>query len=521
MTHTWTPGKIMAEGRGGMVAAQHEAAARAGVAVLEAGGNAMDAAVTATLVLSVVEPWLSGIGGGGFLLWRDGTGGSAEALDFSVRSAMGITAADYPLVPGKDGDWFDWPQVEGQRNLIGVHAICVPGTVAGLAEALARHGTIPWAQALAPAIAEADAGLEVDWFTKLCLSIDAANLAADPASAALFLRGGRAPAIGTEAAPNRLPMARKADTLRRLAEAGPEDFYTGQIARDLVADMAELGGPITLGDLAAYRPRWLAPLRGQWAGAEILAIPGLSGGPTLLDVLGRMPAASGTGPDARFHAGVADAIRAAYATRLSSLGHAAGVGSVTDPGCTTHVSVIDAAGNAVSLTNTLLSRFGAKVTSRRTGMLLNNGMMWFDPRPGQPNSIAPGVQPLANMCPLLVEMADGGTLALGAAGGRQIMPALVQILAQRLLFGRDPGQALSAPRLDASTPRITLDRRLPADTAGLVAHSHDVIVVDDVLYPVQFAIPNLIERSPDGGLQGMVHPNHPWSAALPAARRAP
>lgn len=521
MTNTWTPGKAMAEGRAGMVAAQHEIAARAGAAVLAGGGNAMDAAVTAALTLSVVEPWLSGIGGGGFLLWRDGASGTSAALDFSVRAPAGITADDYPLAPGKDGDWFDWPQVEGQRNLIGVHSICVPGTVAGLAEALARHGTISWAQALAPAIAEAEKGLLVDWFTQLCLSIDAPNLATDVTSTALFLRDGRAPSISCDDQPTRLPMTDKAHTLRQLAEAGPQDFYTGQIARDLAADMAELGGKLTRADLAAYRPHWHEVRRQPWAGAEILVMPGLSGGPTLLDVLRRMPDATGPAPDARFHAGVADAIRAAYATRLSTLGHAAGVGAATDPGCTTHVSAIDAAGNAVSLTNTLLSRFGSKVTSRRTGMLLNNGMMWFDPRRGKPNSIAPGAQPLANMCPLLVEMADGGILALGAAGGRQITPALVQILAQRLLFGHDAGQALSAPRLDASMPRIVLDRRLPADTAGLVARHHDVIVVDDLLYPVQFAVPNLIERRADGLLQGMVHPNHPWSAAVAAEGAAP
>lgn len=518
MTSTWTPGKVMAQGAGGMVAAQHKVAAQAGAAVLARGGNAMDAAVTTALVLSVVEPWLSGIGGGGFLIWRDGATGQARSLDFAMRAPLGLNPQDYPLVPGKDGDWFDWPQVEGQRNLIGVHSICVPGAIAGLSEALATHGTISWAEALDPAIAEADKGLMVDWFTNLCLSIDAPNLLTDPVSAAMLLRDGRAPAVGGTGAEVRLPLGAKPATLRRLALAGAADFYTGQIARDLIADMADLGGRMTLEDLALYRPSWGVPLELDWAGARILAMPGLSGGPALLDALGRIGANDCA--DARHHAQVADAIRAAYATRLNTAGHAASRAGI-DPGCTTHVSVIDRHGNAVSLTNTLLSRFGSKVTGARTGMLLNNGMMWFDPRPGQPNSMAPGAQPLANMCPVVAELPQGGTLAIGAAGGRQIMPALVQLLAYRLLHGMDLGQALSHPRLDASGPRIVLDRRLPDGTAGLIGRAHDVELVDDLLYPVQFAIPSAVERCPDGTLHGMVHPNHPWSAAVPAEEATP
>lgn len=515
MTSTWDPGKAMAEGRGGMVAAQHQVAAQAGADVLAAGGNAMDAAVTTALVLSVVEPWLSGIGGGGFLLWREGRSGAARSLDFSMRSPQNLRPDDYPLKPGHDDNWFNWPQVEGQKNLIGVHSICVPGAVAGLAEALEAHGTISWREALAPAIAEADKGLEVDWFTALCLAIDAGNLLTDETSARIFLPEGRAPTLGEGRSLRRLPLRGKAATLRRLAEAGPRDFYEGQIAKDLIADMQDLGGRMTLSDLAAYRPRWGAPLRQEWAGARVLAMPGLSGGPALHDVLAQLDDKAASEVAAEDYAAFADAIRSAYARRLTQRGHA---DSRVDPGCTTHLSVIDAAGNAVSLTNTLLSRFGSKVTSARTGVLLNNGMMWFDPRPGTPNAIAPGVQPLANMCPVLVETAEGGILALGAAGGRQIMPAIAQLLAFRLRHGLDLGQALSRPRLDASEPRIRIDRRVPEQTAGLIARNHDVEIVDDVLYPVQFAIPSAVERRPDGLLQGMVHPNHPWSAAVAAAQ---
>lgn len=513
MTSTWKPAKTMIEGHGGMVAAQHQIAAQAGADVLARGGNAMDAAVTTALVLSVVEPWLSGIGGGGFLLWRDGRDGSARSLDFSMMSPRALSVEDYPLVPGHDDDWFSWPQVQGQRNLMGVHSICVPGAVAGLAEALEEHGTISWAEALAPAIAEADKGLEVDWFTALCLTIDASNLLTDPVSTRVFLSDGKVPSLGEGRTKRRLPLDAKAATLRRLADAGSRDFYDGRIADDLIADMQELGGSMTTDDLAAYRPRWGTPLRQTWAGSTVLAMPGLSGGPALLDVLTHLDDTAAPEPRALDYADFADAIRNAYARRLTQRGHAA---SPVDPGCTTHLSVVDAQGNAVSLTNTLLSRFGSKVTSARTGVLLNNGMMWFDPRPGTPNALAAGAQPLANMCPVLVETDTGGVLAMGAAGGRQIMPAIAQLLAFRLRHGMDLGKALSHPRLDASEPRIRVDRRAPEQTAGLIARNHDVDMVDDILYPVQFAIPSAVERHSDGRIQGMVHPNHPWSAAVSA-----
>ena len=158
----------------GLVAAQNRYAAEAGAAVLANGGNAMDAAVVTALVLSVVEPWLSGIGGGGFLLHADGATGTVHTLDFNVMSPQALDPADYPLAGAKTGNWFDWPSVEGDRNIAGYGSICVPGAVAGFAEALSRFGTLSWCDALQPAIEHAERGLEVDWFTSLSLAVEAA-----------------------------------------------------------------------------------------------------------------------------------------------------------------------------------------------------------------------------------------------------------------------------------------------------------------------------------------------------------
>ncbi len=507
MNESWTIAKREIHSRKGLVSCQNRLAAEAGAAVLARGGNAVDAAVVTALTLSVVEPWLSGIGGGGFMLRADGASGEVKALDFNVVSPATLDPADYPLVPGNDGDWFDWPSVAGDRNISGYGSICVPGTIAGLAEALQTHGTISFAEALQPAIDHARRGLAVDWFATLALAVDAANLGRFPASAEIFLRDGRAPRASDRGAGFHLPMPAKARTLERLAEVGARDFYEGQIAAELVRELRDGGSRIDARDLAGYRPVWRKPIELDYASLTIHAMSGLSGGPTMVDALREL---SSNLPEENPLSGqtaltFAKAIRRASEHRLRTLGHASG------DSCTTHISVVDSTGTMVSLTNTLLSRFGSKVVLPSTGFLMNNGMMWFDPRPGQPNSIAPGVRPLANMCPFVATRNGRPALALGAAGGRQIMPALVQLLSYVAHFGLSLEEAFSSPRIDASGVTINVDRRARPDVATTVARSFPVEIVDDTLYPVKFAIPSAVMRNGDMFI-GMAHPNHPWAA---------
>lgn len=508
---TWSVRKRQVTSAGGLVAAQHGGAARAGARVLAAGGNAMDAAVVTALCLSVAEPWLSGIGGGGFLLRADGATGTVDTLDFNVRAPRRLDPADYPLAGGRDGDWFDWPAVEGDRNIAGYASVCVPGTVAGLAEALARFGSLSWADAVAPAAAMAERGLEIDWFTQLCLAIDASGLARFPASAALFLDEGRPPRAPAAGAPAHRPMPAKARTLRRLAEAGARDFYEGETARAVVADLQEGGSRIDADDLAGYRPRWQAPATGAYRGWTVHAMAGLSGGPSLLATLDALGGGlrPGAAPDAAAALAYARAIRAAYRTRLTTMGHAARQGG----DCTTHVSVVDRHGTMVSLTNTLLSRFGSKVVLPRAGFLVNNGMMWFDPRPGTANAIAPGAQPLGNMSPLILARDGRPCLAIGAAGGRQIFPALAQLVSYVVDYGMSLEEAFHHPRIDASTPTIRVNREAAPDVAAAVAAEFPVELVADTLYPVNFAVPSAVARDPETGAHaGMAHPTNPWSS---------
>lgn len=509
---TWSIHKPEVESRSGIVAAQHFEAAQAGAKVLAAGGNAMDAAVVTALVLSTVEPWLSGIGGGGFLLHADGASGRVDALDFSVRAPCGLDPADYRLAGGRDGDWFDWPAVTGDRNIFGYPSICVPGTIAGLAAALERFGTLSWKDALEPGIAVAERGLEVDWYTALCIAIDSSGLSAFPASAEIFLEDGRPPRTPAGTAKVYRPMPAKAALLRRLADSGPGDFYHGETARQLVADLAEGGSRISAADLAGYQPRWAPPLKAEYRGWGVCANAGLSGGPSLLATLRLLESAlpRGRQPDAKAALAYARAIREAYRVRLTGMGHAAREGD-----CTSHISVVDAQGNMVSLTNTLLSRFGSKVVLPRSGILMNNGMMWFDPRPGVPNAIAPGAQPLANMCPLILTRDGLPAMAIGAAGGRQIFPALAQIVSYMVDFGMSLEEAFHAPRLDASTPTIKVNRTAAPDVASTVAAEFPVELVLDTLYPVNFAVPSAVTRDARSGInRGMAHPTNPWAVAV-------
>lgn len=506
---TFTIRKPAVHSRHGLVAAQNRHAAEAGAAVLAKGGNAMDAAVVTALVLSIVEPWLSGIGGGGFLLHADGTSGQVSTLDFNVTAARALDPADYPLSRAKTGNWFDWPTVEGEKNVSGYTSMCVPGAVAGLAEALARFGTLSFEEALQPAIAHAEQGLEVDWFTSLSLAVEAAALAHYPASAALFLDNGRAPGAGAPGNPVYRPMPEKAKLLRRLAKAGARDFYEGGVARLLLTDLAEGGSAIDAGDLAAYHPVWQEAATGCYRDLEIHAIPGLSGGPTFLDACARLSShdLSAAMPMADAALAYATAIRDAYELRLTTMGHAA----TPEAGCTSHLSVVDAKGTMVSLTNTLLSRFGSKVVLPRSGILMNNGVMWFDPRPGQPNSIKGGVKPLANMCPLIVKQGGRPTLAIGAAGGRTIFPTVLQIISYMADRGLSLEEAFHLPRIDASTPTIRINAKADRAVPATVGTRYPVEIVEDTLYPVNFAVPSAVKRETGINI-GMAHPTSPWAA---------
>lgn len=500
--------KRVVETGAGVVASQHSRAARAGAAVLKAGGDAIDAAIATGFALGVVEPWMSGPGGGGaMVIWREKEQ-RAYALNFGMRSPAALDVADYPLTgQGRVSDLFPWPAVKDDRNVHGATAIAVPGMVAGMAAAFDRFATMPWADLLAPAIDLATEGPLADWYSALLTTSSARLIARDPGLAAIFLDDGTWPKIGgwTATGQQHLDFSGMAATLSRLATHGARDFYEGDIARALVADVQGKGGCLSLDDMAAYRAGFFEPLSFGRGDATVHALPGLTAGPTLADYFRRLP--DGDAPDMP---AMAAALQGAYDHRLATMGHD---GETHDsPGCTSHFSVVDREGNMVAVTQTLLSIFGARVLSQSTGIPMNNGIMWFDPEPGKPNSLAAGQPCLMNICPAIVRHGDGG-FALGASGGRKILGAVAQLTTMMTDAGMTLEQAFHHPRIDISGDQLVADAALPEDVISTLNKGFSTSVRPNAVYPFAWACPSAVRRQ--GAMNsGCTEVMSPWADAV-------
>jgi gamma-glutamyltranspeptidase/glutathione hydrolase len=512
-TQNWHIEKPAASGARGIVVAQTRNAAEAGVAVLDAGGNAIDAAVATALALAAVEPWNSGLGGTGHALVHRAGRARAEVVDFGPTAPARLDAARFKLTGRVASDLFGWPEVEGDANIHGPLSFVVPSAAAGYAEMHGRWGRLPLAEIAAPAIALARRGLPQDWYTTLKIANSAAILRRYPESARVYLRDGLPPVPPYQGALGYFRLGRLPETLERLAHAGWRDVYEGEIAASIVADVAAMGGALSAEDLRGCRARVRPASEGPWC-ADTLQAPGpLTAAPTAMDVLRQMAdVAFGRRPDAAWYVALARTLKAAYARRLTSLGDAEPAAADS---CTTHLSVCDEEGTMVALTSTLLSSMGSRVVLPGTGILMNNGVMWFDPRPGQPNSMAPGKRPLTNMFPAILRDGAGQPrMAAGASGGRRIMAAVLQLTAFVAGFGMSPQAAAHQPRIDVSDPhRVTADSRLDPDILSALRADGPTEVVDHGVLPINFACPNLVVQE-NGVRAGISDAASPWSAAV-------
>jgi gamma-glutamyltranspeptidase/glutathione hydrolase len=507
--------------RGGLAASQSRDAAAAGARILARGGHAVDAAVAVSLALGAVEPWMSGLGGGGFATLWDAGKREVRCLDYGMVAPQAIDPADYPLTgePTAEG-FFGWPGVKDDRNILGPYSVAVPGLVSGLALAHRTYGRLPWTDLVRPAIALAERGLCLDWYGAMSLLVEAKGLARFEAARNLYLPGGRVPQPFEEGQAAFLKLGRLLDTLHKLASSdGPERFYRGDIAADLVRDLQAEGSRISLADFERYQARFIDPVEIAYRDATVFAPSGLTAGPTLKRVLGdwaeTLP--KGFAPDGAHYAAYAIGLDRAYRDRLANMGatNKEAADSETRPSCTSHFSVVDKEGNVVAWTQTLLSRFGSFMLSPSTGVLMNNGIMWFDPVPGKPNSIRPGARPLSNMCPTVALSPRIGALAIGASGGRKIMPAVAQILSFMTDFGMDLDAAFHCPRINVSGPEPALvDRRLGQPVLDAVAKDLPAEFTDLAPYPAQFANPSAAQAAPDGTRLGATDLASPWSGVV-------
>ena len=482
----------------GVVAAQHRRAAEVGAAVLDAGGDAVDAAIATSFAIGVVEPWMSGPAAGGtMVLWR-AKEGKARVIDFGCRSPRELNPADYPLSgAGKSSDLFPWPAVVEDRNVMGATAVAVPGAVAGMDLAHKHFGRMPWKDLVTPAAKLADEGLLVDWYTTLVTAANARVLSKDPDTAKMFLDDGHWPIAGewTSLAEKHLNQKAFAQTLLQIAEGGADAFYKGDIAEQLAKDVRAKGGCLSVQDLRDYQASIVEPLTINYRGGRVYATAGLTGGPTFgkaLEILARELSPTKGKPNAATYAGYARALDAAFKLRFENMGDHE---SPKAPGSTTHFSVVDREGNMCAVTQTLLSIFGSRVVSPSTGMLLNNGIMWFDPEPGKPNSLAPNKRCLANYSPVIGEDKQGRRFAIGASGGRKILGAVMQLSSFMIDHGLNLEEAFHTPRIGVSgSGKIPADQTLSAQIIAALAKEMPVIQTRRNIYPYSFACPAGVMR---------------------------
>ncbi len=543
----------------GMVVAAHPIGAEVGAAILKRGGNAVDAAVATAFTMTVAEPFMSSVAGGGTMLIHLAKQGHTVALDFNVQAPAACHESVYPLDDGLGVGLFTWRKVVGDANMYGHRSVAVPGSVAGLALALERYGTMEWADVLAPAIALAQHGFEPDWYTALTMAVHAQELAAFSETARTYLRGGhyihRPPTLEPG---DRMTFPALAHSLQLLAKEGPRAFYQGAIADAIETEMGKGGGFLTKADLSGYTVRTHAPLLARYRNLELAFSPGATGGVTALEMLNILAAFPSEQVGCDTVRGLhlrAEAVRYAFQDRfrylgdpeqvdapwnaLASTAYGAAVAGrirpqgprsaavapdpwhfeatkrrVLDPGaapgpsgdCTTHIGVVDRRRNLVSLTHTAVSLFGSRIVVPGTGILLSNGMIWFDPEPGRPNSVAAGKRALVNMVPVLVFRRGQPYLTLGAPGGRKIVSAIPQVLSSLADMRLGPQAAIEAPRLHTEGGDLWVDDRVGEKAlAALAKMGHSVVRRREDLSTLFFSRPVAIRVTNDGLEAGLDH----------------
>jgi gamma-glutamyltranspeptidase/glutathione hydrolase len=321
-----------------------------------------------------------------------------------------------------------------------------------------------------------------------------------------------------------MPQDKLKATMAHLAAQGPRDFYEGDLARSLAADIRSAGGALSVEDLISFKAHLREPLAIPYRGGKVFATPELTAGPTLAHTLRQLQQSlqpAQNSPDAAAYAAYAVALQTAYRERLKDMGDADGRRALgaeaIAPACTTHFSAVDRDGNMAAVTQTLLSGFGSKFVCPQTGVTMNNGIMWFDPVQGKPNSLAPGKRCLTNYTPVLAEAADGRRVAVGASGGRRILPAVTQLLSFVMDYGMDLDATIHQPRIDASEGAIVVgDARLPMAVRESLRARFDYAEARIQTTPMKFACPSLVLRDGDTN-SGATEPFQPWSEAVSEA----
>ena len=518
-------------------------AAEVGLDVMRRGGNAVDAAVTTAFVQGVIDPQMCGIGGCGVMLIHSPQAGDV-LLEFYGTAGSLVREDQWEAIFIREAaDRYGYV-LDGWVNDAGYQSVCVPGTVAGLHEALTRFGTISWAEAIEPAIPMAREGFPVSgyvhgyWTTDYGPDVvpNAKRIQATPAAREIYTHDGALYAIG-----ERMVQADLARTLKRLASDGPEVFYRGEIADAIAADFAANAGYITKEDLETYRVNVTEPIRGTYRGKQVVAAGPPAGGLTLLQMLNFLEGYDlGTAgwPSTEAARLLVEAMAWAVADRelhiadprfvdiptgvLSDKKYAAKAREVVagraqgalhpDRADTTHVCVVDDGGTAVSLTHTLGSASG--VVTPGLGFGYNDYMNCFDPRPGRPNSLRPGKTRVTMMTPTMVFDGRKLRLCLGAPGGTKIVTGVLQVMVNVLDHDMSAVEAVSAPRVDFQGDVVQAEGRIPTAVVEGLERLGYRVNRRTLNYDSYFSRPQVIVAEADGFLSGASDPRKDGGAAF-------
>ena len=510
----------------GVVAAAHPDEVAAGLAMLAEGGNAVDAIVASAFVAYVVEPAMCGIGGYGRMSVYLSEQRELLSVDHYVRAPRGARPDMFEIDETKALKYYETPYTKGLRAERGPLAVAVPGAVAGLYWAQRRLGRLPWAVVLQPAVVAAKAGLEVSWslFMKLAENYEAVREM--PELAALFLRDGRLPRPPGQIAPgDRLPLDDLAATLERIAEEGVAGFYSGPVAEAIVSACQAGGGILTRHDLETYRPRILLERPQHYRGLEYVTCFDAVGYEAL-NILDHFDLAA-LGPQSlAYRHLVADALAVSFVDNIAHYGdpdfEGGAAAALSDPalgarraamlrvdralprpvaaidlGCsgrgdvirrlddepwppklggTSQMAAADCGGNMAALITSISASFGSLVAVPGTGIILNNGMGNFDPRPGRPNSIAPGKMPIFAV-PTVVALDNGrGVFAAAGSGGYRITSGVLHTLLHWRDFKLPLWDAIAAPRIHCQGKETYADLRIePKIRNALTSLGHRVV----------------------------------------------
>jgi len=509
----------------GMVASQEAVASQVGVDILKKGGNAIDAAIATGFALAVTLPRAGNLGGGGFMLIHDAASGTTRALDYRE---MAPSAAFRDMFLDDEGN------ADKQKSRFSGLAVGVPGTVAGFAEAFAEHGSgnVSWQDLVSPAIGLARNGITITDDLAKSLASRAKRLGGDAAAKSVFYKADG----GLYQVGEILVQADLAKTLTLIAEQGADGFYKGPVAEAIAAKVQAKGGGMTAEDLVAYETVWREPVKGTYRGYEIVSMPPPSSGGIhivqILNMLSGVPVSFLGHNSAETIHYMAEAMKRAYADRSEYLGDpdffdvpAAGLtspdyatalmkdvsGAIATPSSTikpgnpipfesnqtTHFSVVDGNGNAVSNTYTLNFSYGAGFMADGTGVLLNNELDDFSAKPGvanaygllggEANAVAPRKRPLSSMSPTLVFKDGELRLVTGSPGGSRIITTVLQVIMNVVDHGMNIAEATAAVRFHHQwfPDEIRIEEGLSPDTVRILRQKGHKVVVKNAMGSTQ------------------------------------